>query len=105
MPIIYPSYLLMAVSLELMAILRDVDPCKKFSLLLLHLIWISLKVTVSLEAFNLANNIILYSIINFHVKECDISQKSQIEKNFILNSLDEGKDCCRAYCVKPLGHV
>ena len=37
MPIIYPNYLLMAISFEL--------------------IWFSLYVTVSLEGFNLANNI------------------------------------------------
>ena len=89
MPIIYPNYLLMAFSLELMAILRDVDPCKNPLLLFLQLIWFCLKVTVSLEAFNLANNIILHSIIHFHVKECNIS-------HFILNPLDEVKDCCRA---------
>ena len=29
MPIIYPNYLLMVISLEVMPILRDVDPCKK----------------------------------------------------------------------------
>ena len=79
---------------------------KEFALLLLQLIRFSLKVTVSLEAFNLANNISLHSIIHFNVKEYNISQKNQKEKeNFILNPLDEAKDCCRAYCVKPLGHV
>ena len=25
--------------------------------------------------------------------------------NFILNPLDEAKDCCPAFCVKPLSHV
>ena len=50
--------------------------------------------------------LVLHAIIHFHVKECNISQKNQKEKkNFTLNPLDEAKDYCRAYCVKPLGHV
>ena len=60
---------------------------------------------MSLEEFNLDNNIILHAIIHFHVKERNISQKNQREKKTILNPLDEAKDCCRAYFVKPLGHV
>ena len=80
MPIIYLNYLLMTISLELMVILRDVDPCKNFPLLFLQLIWFSLKETVSLEKFSLDNNIILHSIIHFHVKKCKISRKNQKEK-------------------------
>ena len=57
MPMIYPNYLLMTISVELIAIERDVGPCKTNSLLLLQLIWFSFKVSVSFVGFNLANNI------------------------------------------------
>ena len=70
-----------------MAILRDVDLCKKFTLLLLQLIWFSLKETVSIEAFNLASNIILHYVIHLHVNECSISQKNQKEKRILFSTL------------------
>ena len=68
MQIIYPNYLLMAISFEL--------------------IWFSLYVTVSLEGFNLANNI--YSQNLFPCKRMQhFSKESERKKDYILNALDE----------------
>ena len=69
MPIIYPNYLLMAISFEL--------------------IWFSLYVTVSLEGFNFANKI--YTQNSFPCKRMQhFSKESERKKkDFILNALDE----------------
>ena len=76
MPIIYPNYLLMAISFEL--------------------IWFSLYVTVSFEELKLANNI--YTQNSFPCKRMQHFSKESDRKNkhFILNALDEAEDCCCA---------
>ena len=83
MPIIYPNYLLMAISFEL--------------------IWFSLYVTESIEGFNLANNI--YTQNSFPCKRMQhFSIESERKKDFILNALDEASlrllVClmCKAIC-------
>ena len=66
MSIIYPNYLLMAISFEL--------------------IWFSLDVTVSLEGFNLANNI--YTQNSFPCKRMQhFSKESERKKTLFLTVL------------------